>query len=84
MRYETLMGMLTPGEVGMDWMQRDVEAALKEIGDELQDYARDHPNLGDQALKRHAYEALTNQMGHEYVAISPGGGVGFDVAFDED
>ena len=84
LRYETLMGMLTPGEVGMDVMQKDVEAALKEIGDELQDYARDHPSLGDQELKRHAYEALTNQLGHEYVSISPGGHVGFEVAFDED
>ena len=75
-RYESLIRMLTPGTKGMDGMRGVLEAIrkeeLKEIKEELRNYARDHPELSDQELQRHVYEAQTNRFG-EYLTISIGG-----------
>ena len=75
-RYESLIRMLTPGTKGMDGMRGVLEAIrkkeLKEIKEELRNYARDHPELSDQELQRHVYEAQKNRFG-EYLTISIGG-----------
>lgn len=84
MRHETLMGRLSPGKQGRAWKQEEIEGALKEIESELRDYARDHPNLSDQELQRHAYASLTNHLGREWISISSGGAGEIDIVFDKD
>ena len=83
-RHETLMGRLSPGKQGRAWKQEEIEGALKEIESELRDYARDHPNLSDQELQRHAYASLTNHLGREWISISSGGAGEIDIVFDKD
>lgn len=82
-RYETLMRMLNPGEQGGQG-RREEEAALKAMENELRDYALDHPNLSDQDLQRHVFEALNNHLGREWISVSSDGAGGIEVVFDED
>ena len=82
-RYETLMRWLTPGKQGEDGLPQEIEAAFKAVENELGDYARDHPNLSEQEFQRHAFKKLTNHLGREYISISSGG-LGIDVAFEEE
>ena len=77
-RYETLVGMLPPGKQGGHGGREEIEAAFTEIEHELGDYARGHPSLSDQELQRHAFEALTNHLGREWISISSGGAGGIE------
>lgn len=82
--YETLKQMLAPGIQGGHGGLLEIEAAFKEIEDELGDYARDHPNLGDQELQRHAFKALTNRLGREWISLSSGSTGEVEVVFEKD